>query len=303
MEQQSLSPFGRVEWIHLDEVDSTNTFLSAYVRADASCRCVVADADYQTGGRGQRGNRWESQRGANLLFTVALYDVPVAPTEQFLLSQLVSLVTLRVLRSVLPADADRFRIKWPNDIYFDDRKVGGILIEHQLSPSHILRTIVGVGLNVNQRQFVSDAPNPVSLCQIAHHDFARRPLLEQWVALLTEGMAAFDDSSRAAEKNSRAEKKNSREKKLNSRAVAGKSRAISDDSRAVSDGSREAFISVLVDDYHQALFRRDVPARYRDADGLFTATLRRVEPDGRLCLERPDGTVSRYAFKEVSFII
>lgn len=292
-----------MEWIHLDEVDSTNTFLSSYVRADASCRCVAADADYQTGGRGQRGNRWESQRGANLLFTVALYDVPVAPTEQFLLSQLVSLVTLRVLRSVLPADADRFRIKWPNDIYFDDRKVGGILIEHQLSPSHILRTIVGVGLNVNQRQFVSDAPNPVSLCQIAHHDFARRPLLEQWVALLTEGMAAFNGSSRDAEKNSRAEKKNSREKKLNSRAVAGKSRAISDDSRAVSDGSREAFISVLVDDYHQALFRRDVPARYRDANGLFTATLRHVEPDGRLCLERPDGTVSRYAFKEVSFII
>lgn len=299
-----------MEWIHLDEVDSTNTFLSAYVRADASCRCVVADADYQTGGRGQRGNHWESQRGANLLFTVALYDVPVAPTEQFLLSQLVSLVTLRVLRSVLPADADRFRIKWPNDIYFDDRKVGGILIEHQLSPSHILRTIVGVGLNVNQRQFVSDAPNPVSLCQIAHHDFARRPLLEQWVALLTEGMAALDDSSRAAEKNSRAaeknsraEKKNSREKKLNSRAVAGKSRAISDDSRVVSDDSREAFIAALVDDYHQALFRRDVPARYRDADGPFTATLRRVEPNGRLCLERPDGTVSRYAFKEVSFII
>ena len=303
MEQHSLSPFGRVEWIHLDEVDSTNTFLSAYVRADASCRCVVADADYQTGGRGQRGNHWESQRGANLLFTAALYDVPVAPTEQFLLSQLVSLVTLRVLCSVLPADADRFRIKWPNDIYFDDRKVGGILIEHQLSPSHILRTIVGVGLNVNQRQFVSDAPNPVSLCQIAHHDFDRRPLLEQWVALLTEGMAAFDGSSRAAEKNSRAEKKNSREKKLNSRAVAGNSRAISDDSRVVSDGSREVFIAALVDDYHQALFRRDVPARYRDADGLFTATLRHVEPDGRLCLERPDGTVSRYAFKEVSFII
>lgn len=303
MEQHSLSPFGRVEWIHLDEVDSTNTFLSAYVRADASCRCVVADADYQTGGRGQRGNHWESQCGANLLFTVALYDVPVAPTEQFLLSQLVSLVTLRVLRSVLPADADRFRIKWPNDIYFDDRKVGGILIEHQLSPSHILRTIVGVGLNVNQRQFVSDAPNPVSLCQIALHDFDRRPLLEQWVALLTEGMAAFDDSSRDAEKNSRAEKKNSREKKLNSRAVAGNSRAISDDSRIVSDDSREVFIAALVDDYHQALFRRDVPSRYRDANGPFTATLRRVEPDGRLCLERPDGTVSRYAFKEVSFII
>ena len=163
--------------IALDETVSTSTYLKRYTHGGSE-PYVLCTAEYQTAGRGQRGNTWESDRGLNLLFTLAHYSPPLPPTAQFTLSEATSLAILDALRSLLPAEANRFSIKWPNDIFWCDRKLAGILIEHELTATRILRTLIGVGLNVNQSAFHSDAPNPVSLFQITGTAYSREPLLE-----------------------------------------------------------------------------------------------------------------------------
>lgn len=151
-----------VEWlqlIRLDETDSTNTRIR---QCEAVREMTVVTAEYQTAGRGQRGNSWESERGENLSFSILIRPAFVKASEQFILSQAVSLAIQQTLEEyVRPV-----RIKWPNDIYWNDRKICGILIENELNGKQIERCVLGIGLNVNQREFRSDAPNPVSLYQI-----------------------------------------------------------------------------------------------------------------------------------------
>ena len=257
-----------LEWVCFAETDSTNTFLKTHAREEDAHPYVVAVADYQTGGRGQRGNSWESERGENLLFTMAHYEVPLKPTEQFFLSQYVALGTVEELRRVCPEEADNFRIKWPNDIYWRDKKIAGILIEHELSAVAIHRSLIGLGLNVNQTVFRSDAPNPVSLCQIARRQFDRADILCSWLASYMEGFQEFDESCRGCGKR-----------------------------------TRQDFIDNISQRYHELLYRRGIAARYRDADGEFTATLEGVAEDGMLCLRDDAGRLRHYAFKEVAYII
>lgn len=154
------------KWFRFEEIASTSTFLKTYQAESDTPTYVIATAEYQTAGRGQRGNSWESERSKNLLFSIAHYAPPVASTHQFFISQLISCSILSVLNERYPEQKENFRIKWPNDIYWCERKLAGILIEHELTDSLIHRSIIGVGINVNQRAFHSDAPNPVSLIQI-----------------------------------------------------------------------------------------------------------------------------------------
>ena len=119
---------------------------------------------YQSAGRGQTGNGWEAERDKNLLLTYLLRLPEIAPTEQFRLNILASIVTHRAIAAYLPEQQrERLTIKWPNDIYYDDRKIAGILVENSLSGSHVQHSIAGVGINLNQEQWVGNAPNPVSL--------------------------------------------------------------------------------------------------------------------------------------------
>lgn len=158
-----------MEWhiIKLQETRSTNTYLDSI---DTECPqqegCVVT-THTQSAGRGQRGNSWEAEPGKNLTFSYLLRPEGVAPQEQFILSQAVSLAVVDVLSRY----AHGFSVKWPNDIYYHDSKIAGILIEHNLSGMSISRTIVGIGLNINQQQFISDAPNPISLQQITGREY------------------------------------------------------------------------------------------------------------------------------------
>lgn len=158
-----------MEWhiIKLQETRSTNTYLDSI---DTECPqqegCVVT-THTQSAGRGQRGNSWEAEPGKNLTFSYLLRPEGVAPQEQFILSQAVSLAVVDVLSRY----AHGFCVKWPNDIYYHDSKIAGILIEHNLSGMSISRTIVGIGLNINQQQFISDAPNPISLQQITGREY------------------------------------------------------------------------------------------------------------------------------------
>jgi BirA family biotin operon repressor/biotin-[acetyl-CoA-carboxylase] ligase len=133
-------------------------------------------ADYQTAGRGCGTNRWESERGRNLLFSLLIRPHGLSANRQFHLSMAISLA----ISETLGQHVGDVSIKWPNDIYWRDGKIAGILIEHTLQGALIKDSIIGVGLNVNQREFRSDAPNPVSLWQISGQETNREELLGEF---------------------------------------------------------------------------------------------------------------------------
>jgi BirA family biotin operon repressor/biotin-[acetyl-CoA-carboxylase] ligase len=160
-----------MEWkiIHIDETDSTNRWLKDH--GDGSL-CVVAD--YQTAGRGCGSNRWESERGKNLLFSILIRSIEIPVCRQFHISMAISLAIVEALGRYI----GDLSIKWPNDIYWRNAKIGGVLIENSVQGSSIKDSIIGVGLNVNQREFHSDAPNPVSMWQICEQETDREQLLQ-----------------------------------------------------------------------------------------------------------------------------
>lgn len=162
--------------IELDECTSTNSYLAGIARETPHATVVTARS--QTAGRGQRGNSWESQPGENITMSVLLRPEGLHPARQFIVSEAVSLAIVGVLRRYLPG-CD-VRIKWPNDIYVGDGKICGILIENSISPTGINHSIVGIGINVNQKRFLSDAPNPVSMAQVAGKDFDVRGLVREF---------------------------------------------------------------------------------------------------------------------------
>jgi BirA family biotin operon repressor/biotin-[acetyl-CoA-carboxylase] ligase len=174
-----------IQYIHLAETDSTNDYLRQLPKAapgPSQPRMVVVDADYQTAGRGQGGNHWESEAGKNLLFSVLCHPNMVPIRDQFIISEAHALALYDALSTL----AEGFSIKWPNDIYWRNKKVAGTLIETTLAGGHIRDCIIGTGIDVNQQQFVSDAPNPVSLRQILGHDVDRQQLLRDIVKRFNE---------------------------------------------------------------------------------------------------------------------
>lgn len=168
--------------MYLRETRSTNLVLKEMLREYELPEGFVLRTDFQSAGKGQPGNSWEAEKGKNLLFSVLLYPHHIAITEQFILSQLVSVAILRTLNSFCTG----FSIKWPNDIYFGDKKIAGILIENSLQGTKLNTSIVGIGLNVNQKIFRSDAPNPVSLRQITGKNQRRKDILQNLLKNIQE---------------------------------------------------------------------------------------------------------------------
>jgi BirA family biotin operon repressor/biotin-[acetyl-CoA-carboxylase] ligase len=163
------------------ETESTNDLAHAAINSKEPDGTVFA-ADSQTKGRGQRSNTWESEPSKNLTFSIALYPDFLKVDEQFLLSKAISVATVDLLNEYgLSA-----KIKWPNDIYVGDKKITGILIENNIIGNRIASSIIGVGLNVNQRVFLSDAPNPTSLAIELDKEFDRKTLLERLLFLFEE---------------------------------------------------------------------------------------------------------------------
>lgn len=193
--------------IQLDEVDSTNNFLR-HLDTHGDCRMTLVTAEYQSAGRGADTNRWESAKGENLLFSlrVTFSDLPVS--RMFAISEATALairdsLTLTVSKGegtlpiTLPVGRG-FSVKWPNDIYYGDSKVAGILIENDLQGSKVRSSVIGVGINVNQRHFVSDAPNPRSLADIVGHDVERRLVLERFMERITHYINMIDGGEKEA---------------------------------------------------------------------------------------------------------
>lgn len=136
----------------------------------------VVWAEFQTAGRGQRGHVWKSAAGCNVTFSLVLKPTFLVAREQFAISEIVPLALAEMFAGY-GIDA---RIKWTNDVYVGDRKIVGMLIEHDLSGGMMSRTIAGIGINVNQREFDPALPNPTSMLLETGREFDRREVLERF---------------------------------------------------------------------------------------------------------------------------
>jgi len=271
-----------VQWIKLDEVGSTNNFLRG-LETQGGHRMTLVTAEFQTAGRGSGENQWESAKGENLLLSLRVMPTNLPARRMFALSEAAALAVRDSLSLTLgphqtsprgglraglspsgeteggrPEEA--FSVKWPNDIYYGDSKVAGMLIENDLQGSRVRSSVIGIGINVNQRRFLSDAPNPRSLADIVGHDVERRFVLERFMECMTQHLDKIDS------------------------------------------GEEDA-LDALHQSYKEHLYRLGEEHSYSDKDGTFRATLTDVEPSGYLVLRDTSGTLRRYAFKEVKFIL
>ena len=244
-----------VKRIHRIEVSSTNTYMKELLTAGVELpELTLVDADFQTGGRGQQQNVWESEADKNLLFSLLCHPTFLPATNQFVLSQAIAVAVQRILSEY----TDGITIKWPNDIYWNDRKICGTLIECNLMGSTIKDCIIGTGINVNQTEFRSDAPNPVSLAQITGFTFNRQTILDSVVQQF---------------------------KKLYEELKDGK-------------------IEELKSEYMLNLYRREGFYLYQEPNGEpFEAAMVDVEPTGHLVLRLRDGSIKKYEFKEIKYIL
>lgn len=171
---------GNYKIVWEDQLSSTNEYAVEYITENNDFDKTLIGTFKQYSGRGQRTTSWESEEDKN--FTVSTLFEPyfVLASEQFHISEVISLGVV----DYLSRHIDNVKIKWPNDIYVRDNKIAGILIEHVVKGNSLANSICGIGLNVNQEVFTSDAPNPISMKQITEVDYS----LESELELLLKGI-------------------------------------------------------------------------------------------------------------------
>jgi BirA family biotin operon repressor/biotin-[acetyl-CoA-carboxylase] ligase len=162
--------------IRLKETDSTNREVFRLLQTQTLPEGTILITENQFAGRGQGQSSWESEPGKNLTFSLILRPVFLPPAEQFYLNQTIALGIKDCLEKFLPSDT--ISIKWPNDIYFANGKIAGILIENRILGSQFDLSVAGIGINVNQLTFLSNAPNPVSMINISGKSFILDHVLE-----------------------------------------------------------------------------------------------------------------------------
>jgi BirA family biotin operon repressor/biotin-[acetyl-CoA-carboxylase] ligase len=163
--------------VTLKEVDSTNNFLKDLVsNSKPLIEGTVIMAEKQYAGRGQHQNGWHAEPGKNLTFSLLLKPHFLPVTNQF---DLVRAVSLGVYDALKPLLGEQLKIKWPNDIYYADCKLGGMLVENLIQGNQIKNAIIGIGLNVNQESFPADLPHARSIKQILHRDYDLKVLLSE----------------------------------------------------------------------------------------------------------------------------
>lgn len=139
---------------------------------------VVLSTDFQTAGRGQHDHKWESARGENLILGIIVHHPKYEPSQQKQLSDDVANAVRCTVDHWLKENGLSAWVKQPNDIYVGDKKLSGLLIEHDIQGGAILLTRIGIGINVNQTHFRSDAPNPCSLATLLSHPVDREQVLD-----------------------------------------------------------------------------------------------------------------------------
>ena len=161
-------PVNRYPITFLDSVDSTNNYAMAQVHAGLAKHGGACFAHYQTAGRGQRGKTWHTGKGQNIALTIIIKPNRLRANNQFYLSAAIALGCFDFFNKYA---GDETKIKWPNDLYWRDRKAGGILIENVFRDKSWKWAIAGIGININQSKFLKELKNPVSLKQITGKDF------------------------------------------------------------------------------------------------------------------------------------
>lgn len=160
--------------LHFERLPSTNAYAQELLSKNRPSEGTVILADYQSAGRGQIGSTWEVAPGKNLTFSLILTPSFLPAPRQFALSQAIALATRDFLSTLC---SKQVFVKWPNDIYIEDKKVGGILIQNSLSGKKIQHSIIGIGLNINQSQFDQKLSKASSLAIETGKSFALPQLL------------------------------------------------------------------------------------------------------------------------------
>ncbi len=158
---------GKFNILKFETLTSTNDEAKKLLKKEELPEFTVIVADEQTKGRGQRENTWNNEASKNLIISIIIKPSFLKITSQFYLSKVISLGILEYLNS----KKDNFKIKWPNDIYYNDKKICGILIENSISGSTIKNSVIGIGLNINQKQFPDYLPNAISLSKIINKEY------------------------------------------------------------------------------------------------------------------------------------
>ena len=156
-------------------LDSTNLHLQNLLNKGEDIIDNIVITEFQTSGKGQGKNVWESEAGKNLLLSIGIDMSYLRAENQFFLTQMVSVSMINVLKSYLPEES--LFIKWPNDIYFKDRKIAGILIKNEIKGMMLGTSVIGIGLNVNQTAFSESLPNPISMKMITGKDYDLEEIL------------------------------------------------------------------------------------------------------------------------------
>ena len=249
----------KADTIWLDEIDSTNEYVRRHIHELDNLSVVAALS--QSDGRGQRGNSWQSEPERNLLFSVVL-RLQVQAYDQFVISQMASLAVVDLLGE---HDIEA-KIKWPNDIYVGDKKICGILIENAVSGKWISHSIVGIGLNVNQRNFDVSIPNPTSMTLSypdKSEDFNLHDLLDEYMNILSGYIDRF------------------------CHITGGYNRL------------NQLYLAQLWrrDEESEFIDNTTVPAT------KFTGTIRGISDVGHLLIKTKEGELKEFAFKDISYII
>jgi len=155
--------------ITLENIDSTNNYAAELLKNTSTVEGTVVFAHEQFAGKGQRGNTWQSEKGKNLTFSILLFPKHIAADEQFLLNKAIALGIYDFLKNELE-EQTAIKIKWPNDILVDNKKIAGILIENSLRNNTIQSSIVGIGFNLNQ-VFFENIPQAISLQQFTKKSY------------------------------------------------------------------------------------------------------------------------------------
>ena len=166
--------------IQIEETSSTNDVAEAMMRNEPVADGTLIWAHYQTCGRGEGGNTWESKAGKNLTISIILRPEFLEPRHQFYISKIIALG----IKDFINLFSDGVTIKWPNDIYVKDDKISGILIENSFLGDKYSYCVVGIGININQRRFSSNLINPTSLSLITNHSFVLKECLFLLISLL-----------------------------------------------------------------------------------------------------------------------
>jgi BirA family transcriptional regulator, biotin operon repressor / biotin---[acetyl-CoA-carboxylase] ligase len=174
--------------IELESVDSTNNYAMGLVHEGLASDGMVCLARHQWAGKGQRGRTWLSEPGQNLMMSLVIAPGTLPLTRQFLFS---ASVALGILDFVNPLEPGKWQIKWPNDIYWNDRKAAGMLIENVIHGKNWPFAVVGIGMNLNQESFPAEIPNAISLKQITGTHFDPVSVAGKLVPAIQERISAL----------------------------------------------------------------------------------------------------------------